>query len=335
MKRTTPDLAAPLQSSALHQREDVWPLTIWRAAGPIHDGSSVESGFEPGAFRIQENIRQKSSYSCSTQASRGDVYRNLRMESIIITGHDPIPPAGGTSRHWSGVIVMLNYFCNAYGYHHEVLDHKNRFHLFWKVDNKHEKVIFRIEVETKGYVALGLSPNGGMPGSDIAIGWVKNGKVYLQDRHAYKNAMPVLDDQQDWQLLHGYENDTHTVLQFSRKFDTCDEQDLAITNDTMRVIYAYHDADYLSDEMFLYHGKDRRGSRSLLLLQPVTKKNQLPDDAKIWNIRLPNITIPDDTDTTYWCKIVKAPPLNKKHHVIQVCDDFSYTARRSLILLND
>ncbi|GIY68906.1 DBH-like monooxygenase protein 1-like protein [Caerostris extrusa] len=48
------------------------------------------------------------------------------------------------------------------------------------------------------------------------------------------------------------------------------------------------------------------------------KKNKLPDDVRIWNIRLPNITIPDDTDTTYWCKIVKAPPLNKKHHVIQV-----------------
>ncbi|GIY68908.1 MOXD1 homolog 2 [Caerostris extrusa] len=115
------------------------------------------------------------------------------------------------------------------GYHHEVLDHKNHFHLYWKVDSTNEKVILKIEVETRGYVALGFSPNGGMAGSDIAIGWVKNGKVYLQDRHAYKNAMPVLDDQQDFQLLHGYENETHTVLQFSRKFDTCDDQDMAIT----------------------------------------------------------------------------------------------------------
>ncbi|GBM03980.1 hypothetical protein AVEN_99181-1 [Araneus ventricosus] len=35
----------PLQTSTPHQREDVWPLRmIQRAAGPIHDGSSVESG---------------------------------------------------------------------------------------------------------------------------------------------------------------------------------------------------------------------------------------------------------------------------------------------------
>ncbi|GBM91624.1 hypothetical protein AVEN_166667-1 [Araneus ventricosus] len=52
MTRTTPELASPLQTSAPHQREDVWPLRmIWRTTGPIHGGSSVESGFEPAALR--------------------------------------------------------------------------------------------------------------------------------------------------------------------------------------------------------------------------------------------------------------------------------------------
>ncbi|GBL96858.1 hypothetical protein AVEN_118974-1, partial [Araneus ventricosus] len=49
MTRTTPELEPPLQTSMSHQRENVWPLRmIERAAGPIHGGSSVESGFEPG-----------------------------------------------------------------------------------------------------------------------------------------------------------------------------------------------------------------------------------------------------------------------------------------------
>ncbi|GBM77873.1 hypothetical protein AVEN_24622-1 [Araneus ventricosus] len=52
MTRTTPDLAPPLQTSAPHQREDVWLLCmILRATAPIHDGSLVESGFEPGTLR--------------------------------------------------------------------------------------------------------------------------------------------------------------------------------------------------------------------------------------------------------------------------------------------
>ncbi|GBN25947.1 hypothetical protein AVEN_273348-1 [Araneus ventricosus] len=54
MTRTTPELAPPLQASAPHQLQAVWPLRmIWRATGPIHGGSSVESGFEPGTFRSQ------------------------------------------------------------------------------------------------------------------------------------------------------------------------------------------------------------------------------------------------------------------------------------------
>lgn len=67
-------------------------------------------------------------------------------------------------------------------YHHEVLDRNNRFHFYWKIDRLNEKITFRIEVQTKGYVAVGLSPNGGMAGSDIAFGWVKNGKAHLQVR---------------------------------------------------------------------------------------------------------------------------------------------------------
>ncbi|GBL72237.1 hypothetical protein AVEN_115206-1 [Araneus ventricosus] len=54
MTRTTPELAPPLQTSTPHRREDVWPLRMnWRATGPIHGGSSVESGFEPGTLRPQ------------------------------------------------------------------------------------------------------------------------------------------------------------------------------------------------------------------------------------------------------------------------------------------
>lgn len=85
--------------------------------------------------------------------------------------------------YWIIIISgLFNLLCAASEYHHEVLDRKNRFHFFWKVDKTKEQIVFRIEVETKGYVAVGLSTNGGMAGSDIAIGWIKNGKVYLQVR---------------------------------------------------------------------------------------------------------------------------------------------------------
>eukprot|EP00058_Branchiostoma_floridae_P006570 XP_002592058.1 hypothetical protein BRAFLDRAFT_104768 [Branchiostoma floridae] len=63
--------------------------------------------------------------------------------------------------------------------HHEALDEEDKFHLFWKFDE--EKIEFEAHVQTTGWVGLGLSPNGGMPGSDIVIGWVKDGTAHLTD----------------------------------------------------------------------------------------------------------------------------------------------------------
>ncbi|GBN04100.1 hypothetical protein AVEN_88934-1 [Araneus ventricosus] len=51
MTRTPPELGSPLHISLPHQRGDVWSLgMIWRAADPIRDESSMESGFGPGAL---------------------------------------------------------------------------------------------------------------------------------------------------------------------------------------------------------------------------------------------------------------------------------------------
>ncbi|GBO09547.1 hypothetical protein AVEN_209446-1 [Araneus ventricosus] len=66
---TTPELAPPLQTSAPHRREDLWSPTYdltcnrsqyttdrqWNRVSNLEpsDGSSMESAFEPGAFRFQ------------------------------------------------------------------------------------------------------------------------------------------------------------------------------------------------------------------------------------------------------------------------------------------
>ena len=48
------------------------------------------------------------------------------------------------------------------------------------------------------------------------------------------------DESQDYQLVVGYEDEGVTVLRFRRKIETWDsDYDLAITNDTFRVIWAY------------------------------------------------------------------------------------------------
>ncbi len=58
--------------------------------------------------------------------------------------------------------------------------------------------------------------------------------------------MPTMDQNQDYKIMGGFQNDTHTVIRFWRAWDTCDSNegnDMAISADTMRLIWAYHDDD--------------------------------------------------------------------------------------------
>ena len=119
--------------------------------------------------------------------------------------------------------------------HHLVLDREERVQLSWLPDT--QGVTFRYSVATHGYIGLGFSPGGGMHGADIMLAWVDTGgHVHVTDRHAVGNNVPYLDTSQDYHLISGYENDTHTVVTFSRAWDTCDDQDLALGQDTARLI---------------------------------------------------------------------------------------------------
>ena len=51
----------------------------------------------------------------------------------------------------------------------------------------------------------------------------------VQDRFATSRGPPPVDDQQDWTLLEGEEEGGFTILEFTRKYVTCDKNDLPIT----------------------------------------------------------------------------------------------------------
>ena len=65
-------------------------------------------------------------------------------------------------------------------------------------------------------MGLGFSPNGDMVDSDIMMAWVIDGEVSITDRFAVSTSLPVVDSQQDFELVDGYEEDGKTVIQFCR-----------------------------------------------------------------------------------------------------------------------
>ncbi|CAF2984106.1 unnamed protein product [Rotaria sp. Silwood2] len=193
--------------------------------------------------------------------------------------------------------------------------------LWWTIDDDEKEIMFELHIKSTGWVALGISPAGGMKGADIAIGWVESsGNVYLQDRYATTNARPVLDNTtQDWFLLQGREKDGWTAIQFKRLLDTCDSMDFPIISGTNTLIFAYGlvDLDSNRPEIDITYHDTRRNTRII----PLRSYADPPSDNKFigldaFEFRLNNYLVPS-TDTTYHCKIYKAPsgyPL--KRHAI-------------------
>ena len=197
--------------------------------------------------------------------------------------------------------------------HHLVLDPQELFHLFWTPSE--DTIRFEIQVKTLGYVAIGFSPNGGMMGSDIILGWVPDhGVPKLYDMQALGNTSPTLDETQDVSLLHGYQNESHTVLTFERKWNTCDPQDASLGSDTTRLIWSYSESDPESLENLIYHGSQRRGVRSVYL-QEMPQEKLPTEDLLTWDLTS-QVELPNDDHTHYWCRIFKAPPIEEKHHMV-------------------
>ncbi|XP_050714988.1 uncharacterized protein LOC126997820 [Eriocheir sinensis] len=197
--------------------------------------------------------------------------------------------------------------------HRVVLDQDGAFVMLWSP--RDNAIVIEVQVAAKGYVGLGFSPNGGMKGADIVLGWVTAaGDMFLQDRYAEGNMAPRVDESQDVTVLGGYQNDTHTVLRFSRLWDTCDENDFVLSEDTVRVIWAYSNTDPASQNDVMYHAA--RGTKSLYLRSPQFVMPQMGPDVKTWDFLSPNVSLPGDLDTLYWCKIFKIPPMPVKSHMI-------------------
>ncbi|XP_023701917.1 MOXD1 homolog 2 [Cryptotermes secundus] len=222
---------------------------------------------------------------------------------------------------WTGAILLtlaLGHVTGAHWTHSTDLD--PNYSVFWTPGE--EDITFEVQVRTLGYVGFGFSADGQMAGADMVTGWVRDNQVFFQDRHALERTEPEVDSSQDYELLLGYENGTHTVIRFRRRYDTCDPHDFRITNDTMRILYAYYNDDPAAHTgsklgALPYHGPAQRGARRLYLIQRVSLEEPLPRDLHIWDLRNPVVTLPASEETLCWCKIFRLPYIRRKHHMVR------------------
>ncbi|XP_058125969.1 MOXD1 homolog 2-like [Anopheles ziemanni] len=237
-------------------------------------------------------------------------------------------PFSTRRRRWTmaaGVLVLvvlnLSLASAAHWDHAVFLD--DDYRLLWSITG--QDITFEVQARTKGYIGLGFSKDGTIYGADIVIGWVDQGQVHFQDRHTKKHGdgEPLVDSSQDYVLLLGYENQTHTVLRFKRKLDTCDvAYDVPITNDTMRVIYMYHDKEphgaFYTPGSLPDPAEAFKQARSLFLTQRINQ-TPLKTDPRMKTMELLNqdVNLPQQEGTLHWCKMFKLNDINRKHHLIR------------------
>ncbi|XP_040166788.1 MOXD1 homolog 2-like [Anopheles arabiensis] len=202
-----------------------------------------------------------------------------------------------------------------------LVDFDPNYRLLWSVDSA--EVTFEIQARTLGYVGVGFSRDGTLIGADLAVGWIDQGHVYLQDRHIRPDSdgEPIYDASQDYTLLLGYENTTHTVIRFKRNLDTCDmKDDFPITNDTMRVLFLYSKEKPrsgpnapLPQPLVAF-----KGSRSIFLTQR-SAQDELSNapSVSILELRNEDVELPDSDESLYWCKIFKLDDFAQKHHLVR------------------
>ncbi|XP_033297183.1 MOXD1 homolog 1 [Bombus bifarius] len=199
----------------------------------------------------------------------------------------------------------------------EILDDDGEVILEWDPSDE-QMVTFKVIAKTLGYVGIGFNEKNHMKGADILLAWVDDhtGTVNLLDSHGIEGpeAALVTDTSQDVKVLGGSQNETHTSVIFSRNWQTCDPQDHRLTGDTIRVLWALHSSDPELNTA-VWPG-DKRGGRALRLK---TAAPHAPPrhtrDIKHWDVKLNQPPVSDSVDTTYWCKIFKAPH-KEKHHMI-------------------
>lgn len=147
---------------------------------------------------------------------------------------------------------------------HLVLQEPDLYHLYWNFTES--DILFEVHVMTDGWVGFGLSPNGGMDGSDVIVTWIDplTGAPNFTDRHIVDRSV-LIDAVQNWYPLFVCAQEGYLIAKFTRKIRICDEtnEDMDIPDGTPFVIFAYGTS--FGDQDIAYHGSESRGTRSVQL----------------------------------------------------------------------
>ena len=97
-------------------------------------------------------------------------------------------------------------------------------YLYWSLSQDNDEIAIGVDAhDTRGWVAVGISANGGMMGADIwRLSKDSGGNLKLDDMFVEGWVTPRLDAEQNLKLQGAQQADGRTSFWFTRKVRTCD-----------------------------------------------------------------------------------------------------------------
>ncbi len=131
----------------------------------------------------------------------------------------------------------------------------------WTIDTEEDMITFALEAPTTGWVGIGFNPAGPKKqGADMILGFFHDEDGETDALDAFQEApagAPVADTflggSDDIEAAAAVQTEEDTTLEFSRKLDTGDEFDAALTPGEQTMLLAYGEEDSFDN----YHGQKR------------------------------------------------------------------------------
>lgn len=128
----------------------------------------------------------------------------------------------------------------AAGYKHSLTVDKMTFD--WSVEGAN--LLVKISAPTKGWVGIGFNPTDEMKDANIILGYVKNGKVEIEDDFGTQPTVHLADTMKggksDVTVLGGTETGDTTTLEFSIPLNSGEPTDPAIDPEADTVVILAH-----------------------------------------------------------------------------------------------
>lgn len=190
----------------------------------------------------------------------------------------------------------------------------------WRVDFMNEMIIAEVHYigVDNAWFAIGFSDYGELKPADYCVLWIDwHRQIQLQDAWADEEGKLNLDFQQNCENFAWRRRGNITKFTFSRKFDTCDENDYVMERGTTHLVWLKGIGPLSSLAGLQVSDAKASGMSRTELIRVLHKKPTFPSNAWQLEILVDHVKVPNK-ETTYWCRVQKlSPVLSQKHHILQ------------------